>query len=174
MKIKVRLINPNCRFEFINKGEWIDLKSSITVDLEGPFANTLNGGRTKRDVVFDYKMIPLGFAMELPHGFEAYVLPRSSSYKHFGIQVVNSQAVIDESFKGDLDEWKLLVLAYKDATILEGDRIAQFRIMPSQKASFWTKIKWLFTSKIEFEYVDSLNNENRGGVGSTGVNSCFE
>lgn len=169
MKIKVRLINPNCKFEFIDKGEWIDLRASETVDLKGPYAHTLNGKRDKRDVVFDYKMIPLGFAMELPHGFEAYVLPRSSSYKHFGIQVVNSQAVIDESFKGDLDEWKLLVTAYRDATISEGDRIAQFRIMPSQKASFWTKLKWLFTNKIEFIYVNSLGNNNRDGVGSTGV-----
>lgn len=59
MKIKVRLINPNCKFEFIDKGEWIDLRAAETVEMKGPYANTLNGKRDKRDVVFDYKMIPL-------------------------------------------------------------------------------------------------------------------
>ena len=95
MKIKVRLINPNCKFEFIDKGEWIDLKNSETVEFSAPFANTLNGSRTKRDVVFDYKVINLGFAMKLPEGFEAIVTPRSGTFKNFGILMVNSQGVID-------------------------------------------------------------------------------
>lgn len=95
MKIKVRLINPNCKFEFYSKGEWIDLRSSVTTELEAPYANTLNGKRNKRDVVFDYKAIPLGFAMQLPKDFEALVLPRSGTFKNFGILMVNSQGVID-------------------------------------------------------------------------------
>ena len=95
MKIKVRLINPNCKFEFIDKGEWIDLKNSETVEFSAPYANTLNGNRTKRDVVFDYKLINLGFAMKLPKGFEAIVTPRSGTFKNFGIMMTNSQGVID-------------------------------------------------------------------------------
>lgn len=169
MKIKVRLINPNCRFEFYSKGEWIDLRSSITIELNAPYTNTLNGKRDKRNVVFDYKAIPLGFAMQLPKDFEALVLPRSGTFKAYGTICVNSQAVIDSSFSGNNDEWKYLVMATRDTTIFEGDRICQFRIQPSQKASFWTKLKWLFTNKIEFEFVDSLDGEDRGGVGSTGV-----
>lgn len=73
------------------------------------------------------------------------------------------------SYSGNNDEWKFPALATKDITILEGDRICQFRIQPSQKASVWTKLRWLFTDKIEFEFVDSLDNENRGGFGTTGV-----
>ena len=170
MKIKVRLINPNCRFEFINKGEWIDLRASKTIDLEGPYANTLNGKRDKRDVVFDYKMIPLGFAMQLPKEFEALIAPRSSTFKNYKIVQTNHLGIVDSSFGGNNDEWRMPVLAFTDTTIFEGDRICQFRIQPSQKASIWTKIKWLFTNKIEFEWVDSLDSEDRGGFGSTGVN----
>lgn len=169
MKIKVRLINPNCKFEFIDKGEWVDLSASKSVELLSPYANTLNGNRTKRDVVFDYKMIPLGFAMQLPKDFEAIVVPRSSSFRRWGILCANSFAVIDSSFCGNDDEWQFLVVPTEDAIISEGDRICQFRIQPSQKASIWTKLKWLFTNKIEFEWVDSLGNNNRGGIGSTGV-----
>ena len=95
MKIKVRLINPNCKFEFIAKGEWIDLRSAITTELKAPYANTLNGKRDKRDVVFDYQMIPLGFAMKLPKGFEAIANPRSGTFKNYGMLMANSQGVID-------------------------------------------------------------------------------
>ena len=170
MKIKVRLINPNCKFEFIDKGEWIDLRSAITTELKAPFANTLNGKRTSRDVEFDYQMIPLGFAMQLPKDFEALVLPRSGTFKNYGILMVNSQGVIDHTYCGNNDEWKFPALATKNTTVFEGDRICQFRIQPSQKASVWTKIKWLFTNRIDFEFVDSLDGENRGGFNSTGVN----
>lgn len=170
MKIKVRLINPNCKFEFIDKGEWIDLKAAKTVEFSAPYANTLNGKRDKRDVVFDYKLIPLGFAMELPKEFEAVVLPRSSTFKNWGLIQWNSEGVIDSNFKGSNDIWHFPAIAFKDTTVMEGDRICQFRIQPSQKASIWTKLKWLFTNKIEFVWVDSLNNEDRDGFGSTGVN----
>ena len=170
MKIKVRLINPNCKFKFIVKGEWIDLKAAETVEFSAPFANTLNGNRTKRDVVFDYKLIPLGFAMELPRGFEAVVLPRSSTFKTWGLIQWNSEGVIDNSYSSNDDIWKFPAIAFKDVTVFEGDRICQFRIQPSQRASIGTKIKWLFTNKIEFEWVDFLDNENRGGIGITGVN----
>ena len=170
MKIKVRLINPNCKFEFIDKGEWIDLRAAQTVELKGPFANTLNGKRDKRDVEFDYQLIPLGFAMKLPKDFEALIVPRSGTFKLWRMIQTNHLGIVDSSFSGSNDEWRMPVLALKDATILEGERICQFRIQPSQKASVWTKIKWLFTNKIEFEYVDSLDEEDRGGFSSTGVN----
>jgi dUTP pyrophosphatase len=74
------------------------------------------------------------------------------------------------SYCGNNDIWGLPVIALRDTTIDEGDRICQFRIMPSQKASVWTKIKWLFTRKIEFVEVESLDNNDRGGFGSTGKN----
>ena len=170
MKIKVKLINPNCKIEFIDKGEWIDLKASEDIILSAPYANTLNGNRTKRDVVFDTKMIPLGIAMELPKEFEAHMCPRSSTFKSWGIVQSNHIGIIDSSYSGDTDEWRMPVIAFKDTQINEGDRICQFRIMPSQKASVWTKLKWLFTSKIEFVFVDSLGNESRGGFGTTGKN----
>ena len=170
MKIKVRLINPNCKFEFIDKGEWIDLKAAKTIEFSAPYANTLNSKRDKRDVVFDYKLIPLGFAMQLPKDFEAHIVPRSSTFKTWGIMQTNHCGIVDSSYSGNNDEWKFPAIAFKDMAVLEGDRICQFRIQPSQKASVWTKIKWLFTNKIEFEWVDSLEGEDRGGIGSTGIN----
>jgi dUTP pyrophosphatase len=74
------------------------------------------------------------------------------------------------SYSGNDDIWKFPAIAFKDITVFEGDRICQFRIQPSQKASVWTKIKWLFTNKIEFVEVEDLCNNNRGGFGSTGLN----
>lgn len=169
MKIKVRLINPNCKFEFIDKGEWIDLRASETVEMKGPYANTLNGKRDKRDVEFDYQLIPLGFAMKLPKDFEALIVPRSGTFKQWSMIQTNHLGIVDSSYSGSNDEWKMPILAFKDTTVFEGDRICQFRIQPSQKASVWTKLRWLFTNKIEFVWVDSLDEEDRGGIGSTGV-----
>ena len=168
MKIKVKLFNPNCRFESIKKGDWIDLKSSITVHLEAPYANTLNNGRKSRNVVFSETRIPLGIGMQLPKGMEALILPRSSTYDSFGIIQKNHEGVVDNSYSGPNDEWKYGVIAMKESFIQEGDKICQFRIQPSQKATIWQKIKWLFTNKITFEFVDNYEGEDRGGFGSTG------
>lgn len=73
------------------------------------------------------------------------------------------------SYNGTNDEWKMSVVALGDCTINAGDRICQFRIQPSQKAKWWQKLRWLFTSKIEFMWVDKLNDKDRGGFGTTGV-----
>lgn len=170
MKIKVKYTNPKCKIEDNKKGEWFDLKSAEFVELIGPFANTLNGGRSKRDVEFSSVLINLGIAMQLPKEFEAHIVPRSSTYKTWGIIQSNHQGVVDSSFSGNNDIWHMPVITLKDTVISPGDRVCQFRIMPSQKASVWTKLKWLFTRKIKFVEVDSLDNNDRGGFGSTGKN----
>ena len=170
MKIKVKLFNKNCKFESIKQGEWIDLKSAVTCQLISPFAHTLNSKRDKREVVFDDYKIPLGIGMKLPKGFEALILPRSGTFNMYGSILANSQGVIDSSYSGPNDQWAYQMIALKDCIINEGERICQFRIQLSQKATIWQKIKWLFTNKIEFEFVDDYEGEDRGGFGSTGVN----
>ena len=156
----------------IKKGDWIDLYVAEDVTISGPYATTLHRKKdvetNKRDVVFDYKLISLGVAMKLPSGFEAMVLPRSSTFRNFGITLVNSEGVIDESFSGNDDIWKFGALAFKDTTIPSGARIAQFRIQLSQKANFWQKLRWLLSSRIKIVKVDNLSDVNRGGIGSTG------
>ena len=170
MKIKVKLFNIMCAFEPIKKGDWIDLKSSVNISFEGPHALTLSKGRDKREVIFDSKMIPLGIGMQLPKGYEAVVNSRSSTFKAFGIVMQNGQGVIDHTYSGPNDQWHYPAIALKEGLpIIEGDRICQFKIQLSQKATIWQKIKWLFTSKIEFEFVDNYDGEDRGGLGSTGV-----
>ena len=164
MKIKVKYHNTRCKFDFISKGEWIDLRASGDTVFTGPYVSELDG-----KVRFDYQLIPLGFAMELPKDFEALVLPRSGTFKNYCIMMTNSQGIIDSTYCGNNDQWMFPAIAFKSRTINEGERICQFRIQPSQKASIWTKIKWLFTNKIEFVEVDDLQNANRGGFSSTGV-----
>lgn len=95
MKIKVKYYNPICKIENNKKGEWFDLKADHGISLYGPFANTLNGKRDKRDVEFDGSIISLGFAMQLPKDFEAHIVPRSSTYKEWGIIQRNSMGIID-------------------------------------------------------------------------------
>ena len=178
MKIKIKVKRKNSNIELpkiIDKGDWIDLRASETVTLSAPQAGTLkrhtvNGvEESHRDVTFENKLIKLGVAMQLPDGFEAVVLPRSGTYKKFGIILGNNQGVIDNSYCGDDDEWRFNAIAFRDTTIEEGDRICQFRIQLSQKATMWQKLKWLFSSGLEIEEVESLSEINRGGFGTTGV-----
>lgn len=176
LKIKVKRLNMLLDLpEVIEKGDWIDLRASETLSLEAPQAGTLKRHKLEgievshRDVTYDFSLIPLGVAMKLPKGFEAVVLPRSSTYKKFGIIQTNSMGVIDNSYCGNNDEWKYPAIALRDTVIHEGDRICQFRIQLSQKATFWQKLKWAFSSGIKIVEVDNLNNSNRNGFGSTGV-----
>ena len=121
------------------KSDWIDLRCAEDIDL--------NNG--------NFKLIRLGVAMQLPKGYEAYILPRSSTFKNWGILQTNSMGVIDETYCGDNDEWKLPVYATRDVCIKRGERICQFRIQEHQPET-------------EFEVVECLNNEDRSGFGSTG------
>lgn len=121
------------------KSDWIDLRSAEEVELE-------NG---------EYHLIRLGVSMQLPKGYEAVVVPRSSTYKNFGIIQTNHMGVIDESYCGDNDEWMMPVLAVRDTVIHVNDRICQFRIQKHQP-------------QITFEEVEALGNADRGSFGSTG------
>lgn len=141
MKIKIKYFTDIEKITKIEKGDWIDLRAAEDV--------TLKAG--------EFKLIPLGVAMELPTGYEAHMVPRSSTYKKFGIIQTNHQAVIDESYCGDNDQWLYPAYALRDTEIHKGDRICQFRIMEKQP-------------NIEFEEVEQLGNEDRGSFGSTGVN----
>ena len=121
------------------KSDWIDLRAAEDV--------TLKQG--------EFKLIPLGVGMELPKGYEAHVVPRSSTFKNFGIIQTNHQGVIDSSYCGDNDQWFMPVYALLDTQIHINDRICQFRIMENQP-------------KIVFDEVAHLEHEDRGGHGSTG------
>lgn len=176
LKIKVKYLKPFTLIEVSPKGEWIDLRAAEDIVLKAPQAKTLKKHKVNgveeahRDVVFDSKLIPLGVAIKLPEGFEAVVLPRSSTFKRFGITMTNNQGVIDSSYCGDNDEWKFPAVAFRDTEINAGNRICQFKIQLSQKASMWQKLKWLLSSGVKIVEVESLDNNNRGGFGSTGIN----
>lgn len=140
LKIKIKYFdNELNRIEKIDKGDWIDLRAAETVEFKKG----------------EFKLIPLGVAMELPKGYEAHVAPRSSTFKKWGIIETNSIGIIDESFKGDGDQWFFPAYALRDTVIEKNDRICQFRIIEKMP-------------DVVFEEVDFLENENRGGHGSTG------
>ena len=105
----------------------------------------------------EFKLIHLGVAMQLPEGYEAHVVPRSSTYKNFGIIQTNHCGIIDCSYCGPDDWWYMPVYALRDTVIHKNDRICQFRIMENQP-------------KLMFEQVEKLEGSNRGGIGSTGKN----
>lgn len=151
-KIKVREIAPGCIPLIIEKGEWIDLRAPMDYSLKK----------------WQYKVLGLGVAMELPEGYEAIVAPRSSTFRNYGVMLVNSIGIIDHSYCGNNDEWKAPVIAMRDAEINAGDRICQFRIQLSQKATLWQRIKWLLSSGVELEQVNWLYGDIRVGIGSTG------
>lgn len=103
----------------------------------------------------DFKLIKLGVGMKLPEGYKANVYPRSSTYKNFGIILANSVGQIDNSYSGDADEWRFPAIAMRDTIIHKNDRICQFEIQKIQP-------------EIEFIEVEHLDEESRGGIGSTG------
>lgn len=138
-EIKIKYFNDVQEIEALEVGDWIDLRSAESVDIKAG----------------EYKLIRLGVAMELPEGYEALVAPRSSTFKNYGILLANSLGIIDESYKGDNDEWKFLAYATRDTHVEKNDRICQFRIIEHQP-------------KIKLTKVESLGNADRGGIGSTG------
>lgn len=142
-QIKIKYFTDKIdKLEYIDgKSDWIDLRASEEV--------TLKKG--------EFKLIPLGVAMELPKGYEAHIVPRSSTYKNFGLIQANHCGIVDGSYCGDNDMWRMPVIAMRDTTIHVNDRICQFRIMKNQP-------------RICFEQVDHLEGTDRGGFGSTGKN----
>lgn len=161
MKIKVKLFRGGKMPLNLPKGDWIDLFSAENIGFLKP---SVKDG----EVAFTNKTIKLGIGMQLPKGYEALVVPRSSLFKNHNLVLVNSVGVIDNSYKGNEDQWRFQALAFGPTNVEQGERIAQFKIQLSQKATVWQKIKWLFTSRIEFIEVEELNKESRGGFGSSG------
>ena len=161
LKIKCKVTHTDLLPLSTQKGDWFDLKSAEDITMTGPHL------ATDGDVYFETRAISLGVAMELPKGFEAILAPRSSLFKEKGLVLRNSIGIIDNSYCGNEDIWKFQAIAYKKCIIRTGERICQFRIQLSQKASIWAKLKWLFTTKIIIVEVDDLKNSNRGGFGST-------
>lgn len=138
--IKIKYLRDVTKIEEISGGDWLDLRAAEEV--------TMKAG--------EFKMIPLGVAMELPKGYEAWVVPRSSTFKKHGVILVNSIGIIDEDYKGDNDEWNFLAFAMRDTVIPKNTRICQFRIIQHQPK----------THRLE---VETLGNPDRGGIGSTGT-----
>ncbi len=138
-EVKIKYLRDIQKIERFNVGDWIDLRAGEDVSLKAG----------------ELKLIPLGVAMELPEGFEALVAPRSSTPRKFGIMCANSIGIIDESYKGDNDEWQFPAYAIRDTVVHKNERICQFRIIEHQPT-------------ILLKEVDHLGNADRGGIGSTG------
>lgn len=141
-KIKIKYFdNEIDKLSYIggDKSNWIDLRSAETIHLKKG----------------EFHLVNLGVGMELPEGYEANIVPRSSTYKNFKVLQTNSFAVIDNSYSGDNDQWLYPVIAMEDTIINKNDRICQFRINKIQP-------------QIEFEEIEHLNDVNRGSFGSTG------
>lgn len=142
--LNIKIKYHNALLEKIVKyehGDWVDLRAAETVKLEAG----------------DFKLISLGISVQLPIGYEMHIVPRSSTYKNFGVIQANHQGVIDESYNGDGDIIKFPAIALRDTLIEFNDRICQFRLMKKQP-------------ELNFEEVASLGNTDRGGFGSSGKN----
>lgn len=138
--IKIKYFdNEIDKIEKFVQGDLIDLRAAETI--------RMNKG--------DFRLVPLGVGMKLPDGYKANVYPRSSTYKNFGIISANSVGQIDNSYSGDKDQWMFPAIALRDTVINKNDRICQFEIQKIQP-------------DIEFVEVENLDEQSRGGIGSTG------
>ncbi len=140
-KIRIQYLDDTIeRLCYIDgKSDWIDLRAAENVELKAG----------------EFRLIHLGVAMQLPAGYEAHIVPRSSTFKNFGILQTNHMGVIDETYCGPEDWWRMPVYAVRDTVIHKNDRICQFRLMEHQPGIVFEEGK--------------LQGENRGGFGSTGV-----
>lgn len=137
--ITVQYLNDSVkRLSIEKKGDWIDMYAAETVELKQG----------------EHKLIHLGVAMKLPEGYEAHLVPRSSTYKKWGIIQANHVGIIDNSYSGPEDWWKMSVIAMRDTTIHAGDKICQFRIVERQPRIHFVEGK--------------MTDPSRGGFGSTG------
>ena len=170
LKVKVKVITSGCMPVISEKGDLIDLRAAKDYEFHAPQAGVQyqKSNIKYRDVKFDEQLIQLGVAMQLPKGMMAKLKGRSSLTKNYGV-VMCCSGEIDNSYCGDTDEWLFRVFAIREGKINALDRICQFEVVPSQKATFWQKLKWFFSNGVELVEVDSLNNEARGGFGSSGV-----
>lgn len=141
MKIKIKYFDKEIdKIRNIEgKSDWYDLRAAETVELKKG----------------EYKLIPLGVGAILPNGYEINIVPRSSTFKNWGILQTNSFGVIDNSYSGDNDQWMFPVYATRDTIINKNDRICQFRINEKQP-------------ELIIKEVEHLNDVDRGGFGSTG------
>lgn len=140
-KIKIKYFRDDIeRIKKIEQGDWIDLRVAEDTELKAG----------------EFKLIPLGVGMILPDGYEAHVVPRSSTFMKFGVIQTNHFGIIDNSYCGENDQWYFPAYALRDTILHKNDRICQFRIVKKQ-------------DEIEFEEVERLKDKNRGGFGSTGV-----
>lgn len=139
LTICIKYHNDILPIDMFENGDWIDLRAAEDIEMRAG----------------DFRLISLGISMQLPEGYEAHIVPRSSTYKHWGIIQANHMGIIDNSYCGDNDIWKFPAIAIRDTQIYKNDRICQFRIVKKQP-------------EFEFEEVDYLENDNRGGFGSTG------
>lgn len=170
LKIKVLVKVPECMPKIFGKGEWIDLSTAEDTSFRAPQAGVQKQVENEkvRDVIFDFKLISLGVAMQLPEGFEAIIAPRSSTFCKYGIVQSNGVGIIDGSYCGNNDIWKFGAIAFNRVKIPKGTRICQFRLAISQKATLWQRIKWMLCNRIELVPVKELDNPDRKGFGSTG------
>ena len=139
MEIKIKYLADISKIERIGVGDWIDLRAAEDIVMKAG----------------EYRLIPLGVAIELPSGHEALVAPRSSTFKRYGILQANGIGIIDETYCGDGDQWHFPALAMRDTAIRKNERICQFRIIEHQP-------------KVDLIEVKTLGNYDRGGLGSTG------
>ena len=141
-EIKIKYLNDEItRLEYIDgKSDWIDLRSAEEVELKAG----------------EFKLIHLGVAMQLPEGYEAHIVPRSSTFKKWGIIQTNHCGIVDNTYCGSNDWWCMPVFALRDTKIEVNDRICQFRIQKNQPT-------------LVFNEVEEMEADNRGGFGSTGT-----
>lgn len=142
LPLRIKYFDKNIeKLKKTEKEDWIDLRSAIDISLKKG----------------DFALIPLGVGMVLPDGYEAHIVPRSSTFKNWKIIQTNSVGIIDNSYSGENDQWMMPVYAVEDTKIKKNDRICQFRILEKMPV-------------LEIQEVEHLNDVSRGGFGSTGKN----
>ena len=149
------------KLEVTKKGDCIDLRVSKVYLMKSHSGLPM---KVKEEFEFPYHyynddvlLFKLGVGMKLPEGYKANVYPRSSTFKNYGFILTNSVGIIDNSYCGATDEWCAMVYCTREGVINYGDRILQFEPVP------------VYTHNFSYEEVKELDEESRGGYGSTGV-----
>lgn len=138
LKIKIREITKGCAPKVLNIGDAIDLIAAEDYYIE-------KGHSAK---------IRLGIAIEVPEDYCTLMLPRSSTFKYWKMLQTNSIGLIDNSYCGNNDELSMPIFATETCVVKKGERVCPIMCIPRYK--------------YDIEFVEKLDNEDRGGFGTSG------
>lgn len=165
MKVKIKKTHKDSKIPEYKNGNWMDAYVADVAIVANNQDFKMSNLEWTSEICEDAKtiyiptnavvVVNLGFAISLPEGKEMHMLPRSGTFRKYGLLLTNSEGIIDNNYNGNTDVVMAMFYSTRQTRISIGERLVQLKIEDVM-------------GQYEFEEVDDLGNEARGGFGGTG------